>query len=51
MIFSHAAPLARASFRLACAFGWTPQQVQTMTVGQIALYLTFLEEDAHGHVS
>ncbi len=33
------APLARACFILAREFGWTPQQVSEMTIGQILLYL------------
>lgn len=33
------APLARASVVLAKEFGWTPQQVSEMTIGQILLYL------------
>jgi hypothetical protein len=38
------APLARACFILAKEFGWTPEQVSGMTIGQILLYL----EMAHG---
>ncbi|HEV2706890.1 MAG TPA: hypothetical protein VGV59_13255 [Pyrinomonadaceae bacterium] len=38
------APLARACFVLAREFGWTPEQVSGMTIGQILLYL----EMAHG---
>lgn len=33
------APLARACFVLAKEFGWTPEQVSGMTIGQILLYL------------
>lgn len=40
-------PLAEAAYRLARAFGWTPQQLQSMTMAQINLYLHFLGEDAH----
>ncbi|HEY64200.1 MAG TPA: hypothetical protein G4O02_06470 [Caldilineae bacterium] len=36
------APLARACFILAREFGWTPQQVSEMTLGQILLYLEML---------
>lgn len=32
-------PLARACFVLAKEFGWTPEQVSGMTIGQILLYL------------
>ena len=39
------APLARACFVLAREFGWTPEQVSGMTIGQILLYL----EMAHGN--
>lgn len=38
------APLAKACFVLAKEFGWTPEQVSGMTIGQILLYL----EMAHG---
>jgi hypothetical protein len=38
------APLARACFVLAKEFGWTPQEVSGMTIGQILLYL----EMSHG---
>ncbi len=33
------APLARACFVLAREFGWTPEEVSGMTLGQILLYL------------
>lgn len=33
------APLARACFTLAKEFGWTPEEVSGMTIGQILLYL------------
>lgn len=38
------APLARACFVLAKEFGWAPEEVSGMTIGQILLYL----EMAHG---
>ncbi|HEV7377135.1 MAG TPA: hypothetical protein VGN95_20630 [Pyrinomonadaceae bacterium] len=38
------APLARACFVLAKEFGWTPEEVSGLTIGQILLYL----EMAHG---
>ena len=38
------APLAKACFVLAKEFGWAPEQVSGMTIGQILLYL----EMAHG---
>lgn len=37
-------PLARACFVLAREFGWTPEEVSGLTIGQILLYL----EMAHG---
>lgn len=40
------APLARACFVLAKEFGWTPQEVSGMTVGQILLYLQMLHDGA-----
>lgn len=33
------APLARACFVLAREFGWTPEQISGLTIGQILLYL------------
>jgi hypothetical protein len=41
-------PLMQASFRLARAFGWTPQVVQTLTMAQIALYLDLLDQETNG---
>lgn len=42
-----ASRLPAAAYRLARAFGWTPQQLQAMTMAQINMYLRFLSEDAH----
>ncbi len=39
------APLAKACFVLARQFGWTPEEVSGMTIGQILLYL----EMVHGN--
>ena len=39
------APLAKACFVLAKQFGWTPEEVSGMTIGQILLYL----EMSHGN--
>lgn len=39
------APLARAAHLLAQEFGWTPQQVSDMTLGQILLHLGMLDDD------
>ncbi|MFH1097275.1 MAG: hypothetical protein V1749_07225 [Candidatus Desantisbacteria bacterium] len=38
------APLVRACFILAKEFGWTPQQVSGMTIGQILLYMEMINE-------
>ncbi|MGR9052193.1 MAG: hypothetical protein ACU84J_06050 [Gammaproteobacteria bacterium] len=38
------APLAKACFVLAKEFGWTPEQVSGMTIGQILLYLEMVRE-------
>jgi hypothetical protein len=38
----------RAAYVLAREFGWTPQQVQEMTMAQISIYLQLLEEEANG---
>jgi hypothetical protein len=38
------APLARACFVLAREFGWSPQDVGELTVGQVMLYLEMLRE-------
>jgi hypothetical protein len=42
------APLAKACFILAKEFGWTPEEVSGMTIGQILLYLEMSHnEQAH----
>ena len=38
------APLAKAAFVLAKEFGWTPQQVNELTLGQVLLHLQMLKE-------
>ncbi|GAK58612.1 hypothetical protein U27_05586 [Candidatus Vecturithrix granuli] len=38
------APLAKAAFILAREFGWTPQQVNELTLGQVLLHLQMLKE-------
>lgn len=38
------APLAKAAFVLAKEFGWTPQQVSELTLGQVLLHLQMLRE-------
>ena len=40
------APLAKACFVLAKEFGWTPEDVSGMTIGQILLYLEMARRDA-----
>ena len=37
-----AAPLSRAAFVLAREYGWTPQQVSDLTLGQVLLHLEML---------
>lgn len=39
------APLARACFILAREFGWTPEEVSGMTIGQILLYLQMIRNE------
>jgi hypothetical protein len=41
-------PLIQASYRLARAFGWTPQVVQALTMAQIAIYLELLDQETNG---
>lgn len=40
------APLAKACFVLAKEFGWTPEEVSGMTIGQILLYLEMGRREA-----
>lgn len=42
------APLAKACFVLAREFGWTPEQVSAMTIGQILLYLEMSHNNGNG---
>lgn len=37
------APLAKAAFVLANEFGWTPQQVSELTLGQVLMHLEMLK--------
>lgn len=39
------APLARACFILAKEFGWTPEDVSSMTIGQILMFLIQARQD------
>lgn len=39
------APMAKAAFLLAREFGWTPQQVNDLTMGQILLHLQMMKEN------
>ena len=41
--------LVQVSYRLARAFGWTPQQVQEMTMGQVSVYLQLLQQESEGN--
>jgi hypothetical protein len=38
------APLAKAAFALARGYGWTPEQTNELTVGQMLLHLRMLQE-------
>lgn len=40
------APLAKAAFALARGYGWTPEQTNDLTVGQMVLHLRMLQEAA-----
>lgn len=42
------APLAKACFILAREFGWTPEEVSGMTIGQILLYLEMARDGRAG---
>jgi len=42
------APLARACFLLAREFGWSPQEVGELTMGQILLYLEMIRKNRAG---
>ncbi len=44
MLATREAPLAKAAFVLAREFGWTPQQVSELTLGQVLLHLQMLRE-------
>lgn len=43
------APLVKAAFILAKEFGWTPQQIHELTLGQILLHLQMLKENTYSH--
>lgn len=38
------APIARAAFLLAREYGWTPQEVNDLTLGQVLLHLELLDQ-------
>lgn len=38
------APLAKAAFLLAKSFGWTPQEINNLTLGQVLLHLQMLKQ-------
>jgi len=42
------APLTKAAFVLAQEFGWTPQQVSELTVGQVLVHLQMLSRGGAG---
>jgi hypothetical protein len=39
------APLLQAGYLLAKEFGWTPGQVQDLTMAQIAAYIELIQQD------
>jgi hypothetical protein len=39
-------PLTKAAFVLSQEFGWTPQQISELTLGQVLLHLQMLKEKA-----
>lgn len=39
----------QASYQLAKAFGWTPTQIQEMTMAQLNLYMQMLQNDSEGN--
>lgn len=41
------APLAKACFILAKEFGWTPEEVSGMTIGQILMFLQMSNQSEH----
>ncbi len=44
-------PLTKAAFILAHEFGWTPQEVSELTLGQILVHLQLLKERRVGHAN
>jgi hypothetical protein len=38
--------VVRGAYLLARAFGWTPQQVREMTMAQVQMYLSLLQDEA-----
>jgi hypothetical protein len=40
-----ASPMVRAGYLLAREFGWTPQQLQELTMAQVTIYLQMLEDE------
>lgn len=40
------APMAKACFILAKEFGWTPQEVSEMTIGQVLIYLEMTTQNS-----
>ena len=42
-------PLVRAAYLLAREFGWTPEQVGQLTLGQILLHLQLMKEQQAAH--
>lgn len=38
--------MVQSSYLLARAFGWTPAQIQDLTMAQVSIYLQLLEQEA-----
>lgn len=49
MMSARTSSLIWISFRFAQTFGWTPQKVQALTMGQVALYLDCLDREGDGY--
>lgn len=45
MKWTEASNYVKSSFLLAKAFGWTPQQVHELTMGQVQLYTQLLQDE------
>lgn len=46
----NASPLVRTAYVLAREFGWTPEQIQAMTMAQVSIYLQMAEQNGGPNV-